>query len=274
MEEEVAPVLSASADTTIVCKGKGKLDGDDQCGSSMSISEQGYLSVSLAKRLKRTHLLRKCITVVLGEKVWLTLNKYKIYYAWYICFTNLLKNTFFTDDQNSKNTQIPKPLQIQELIILISRRSYVPYHSGGCDKQVKMWPLGGGQPETDAIHDMPVYQVAWISKTNMLDSEKWDKILRRLETGFKSAGLSMWLKTGFQTREYCLLGILCQVNSTVGWIEYENVSKAIGKRCIDQTRAIKVKGNHVVALKVLFKRQLNTVSARAILCSLSASRVV
>ncbi|PWA87313.1 G-protein beta WD-40 repeat-containing protein [Artemisia annua] len=87
----------------------------------------------------------------------------------------------------------------------------VPYDSGGCDKQVKIWPLGGGQPETDAIHHMPVSQVAWISKMNMLDSEKWDKILRRLETGFKSAELSMWLKTGFQTREYCLLGILCQL---------------------------------------------------------------
>ncbi|PWA76913.1 Protein RAE1 [Artemisia annua] len=59
-----------------------------------------------------------------------------------------------------------------------TRNPTVPYHSGGCDKQVKMWPLGGGQPETDAIHHMAVSQVSWISKMNMLDSEKWDKILR------------------------------------------------------------------------------------------------
>ncbi|KVI01827.1 G-protein beta WD-40 repeat-containing protein [Cynara cardunculus var. scolymus] len=51
--------------------------------------------------------------------------------------------------------------------------------SGGCDKQVKMWPLlSGGQPVTVAMHDSPVTQVAWISEMNLLVSGSWDKTLR------------------------------------------------------------------------------------------------
>ena len=49
---------------------------------------------------------------------------------------------------------------------------------GGCDKQVKMWPLGGNQPQTVAMHDMAVSQVAWIPEMSMLVSGSWDKTLR------------------------------------------------------------------------------------------------
>lgn len=51
--------------------------------------------------------------------------------------------------------------------------------SGGCDKQVKMWPLlSGGQPQTVAMHDAPVKEVAWIPEMNLLVSGSWDKTLR------------------------------------------------------------------------------------------------
>lgn len=49
--------------------------------------------------------------------------------------------------------------------------------SGGCDKQVKMWPLGA-QPVTVAMHDAPVKDVAWIPEMNLLVSGSWDKTLR------------------------------------------------------------------------------------------------
>ncbi|KAJ9561358.1 hypothetical protein OSB04_006518 [Centaurea solstitialis] len=51
--------------------------------------------------------------------------------------------------------------------------------SGGCDKQVKMWPLlSGGQPVTVAMHDAPVKEVAWIPEMNLLVSGSWDKTVR------------------------------------------------------------------------------------------------
>ena len=51
--------------------------------------------------------------------------------------------------------------------------------SGGCDKQVKMWPLlSGGQPQTVAMHDAPVKEIAWIPQMNLLVSGSWDKTLR------------------------------------------------------------------------------------------------
>ncbi|GJU63558.1 protein RAE1 [Tanacetum coccineum] len=51
--------------------------------------------------------------------------------------------------------------------------------SGGCDKQVKMWPLlSGGPPVTVAMHDAPVKEVAWIPEMNLLVSGSWDKTLR------------------------------------------------------------------------------------------------
>ncbi|KAG5525977.1 hypothetical protein RHGRI_032311 [Rhododendron griersonianum] len=49
--------------------------------------------------------------------------------------------------------------------------------SGGCDKQVKMWPLGA-QPVTVAMHDAPVKDIAWIPEMNLLVSGSWDKTLR------------------------------------------------------------------------------------------------
>ncbi|KAM7478945.1 hypothetical protein LguiA_027158 [Lonicera macranthoides] len=51
--------------------------------------------------------------------------------------------------------------------------------SGGCDKQVKMWPLlSGGQPVTVAMHDASVKEIAWIPEMNVLVSGSWDKTLR------------------------------------------------------------------------------------------------
>lgn len=51
--------------------------------------------------------------------------------------------------------------------------------SGGCDKQVKMWPLlSGGQPVTVAMHDAPIKEVAWIPEMNVLVTGSWDKSLK------------------------------------------------------------------------------------------------
>jgi len=51
--------------------------------------------------------------------------------------------------------------------------------SGGCDKQVKMWPLlSGGQPMTVAMHDAPIKEVAWIPEMNLLVTGSWDKTLK------------------------------------------------------------------------------------------------
>ncbi|KAM6595947.1 hypothetical protein CsatA_006471 [Cannabis sativa] len=55
--------------------------------------------------------------------------------------------------------------------------------SGGCDKQVKMWPLlAGGQAVTVAMHDAPVKEVAWIPEMNLLVSGSWDKTLKYWDT--------------------------------------------------------------------------------------------
>ncbi|KAK4357769.1 hypothetical protein RND71_023379 [Anisodus tanguticus] len=50
--------------------------------------------------------------------------------------------------------------------------------SGGCDKQVKMWPLSGSQPVTVGMHDLPVKELAWIPEMNLLVTGSWDKTLR------------------------------------------------------------------------------------------------
>ncbi|XP_059636369.1 protein RAE1 [Cornus florida] len=51
--------------------------------------------------------------------------------------------------------------------------------SGGCDKQVKMWPLlSGGQPVTVGMHDAPVKDIAWLPDINVLVTGSWDKTLR------------------------------------------------------------------------------------------------
>ncbi|KAK7826450.1 protein rae1 [Quercus suber] len=51
--------------------------------------------------------------------------------------------------------------------------------SGGCDKQVKMWPLiSGGQPVTVAMHDAPIKEIAWVLEMNLLVTGIWDKTLK------------------------------------------------------------------------------------------------
>jgi WD40 repeat protein len=51
--------------------------------------------------------------------------------------------------------------------------------SGGCDKQVKMWPLlSGGQPTTVAMHDGPIKDIAWIPEMNLLATGSWDKTVK------------------------------------------------------------------------------------------------
>uniref|UniRef100_A0A7N2MZ14 Protein RAE1 n=1 Tax=Quercus lobata TaxID=97700 RepID=A0A7N2MZ14_QUELO len=55
--------------------------------------------------------------------------------------------------------------------------------SGGCDKQVKMWPLiSGGQPVTVAMHDAPIKEVAWVPEMNLLVTGSWDKTLKYWDT--------------------------------------------------------------------------------------------
>ncbi|RYQ87180.1 hypothetical protein Ahy_B09g094649 [Arachis hypogaea] len=55
--------------------------------------------------------------------------------------------------------------------------------SGGCDKQVKMWPLlSGGQPMTVAMHDAPIKEIAWIPEMNLLATGSWDKTLKYWDT--------------------------------------------------------------------------------------------
>ncbi|GMN47114.1 hypothetical protein TIFTF001_016295 [Ficus carica] len=55
--------------------------------------------------------------------------------------------------------------------------------SGGCDKQVKMWPLlSGGQAMTVAMHDAPIKEVAWIPEMSLLVTGSWDKTLKYWDT--------------------------------------------------------------------------------------------
>ncbi|CAL0308629.1 hypothetical protein TanjilG_08340 [Lupinus angustifolius] len=55
--------------------------------------------------------------------------------------------------------------------------------SGGCDKQVKMWPLtSGGQAMTVAMHDAPIKDLAWIPEMNLLATGSWDKTLKYWDT--------------------------------------------------------------------------------------------
>ncbi|XP_044479579.1 protein RAE1-like [Mangifera indica] len=55
--------------------------------------------------------------------------------------------------------------------------------SGGCDKQVKMWPLlSGGQPVTVAMHDAPIKEVAWVPEMNLLVTGSWDKTVKYWDT--------------------------------------------------------------------------------------------
>ena len=51
--------------------------------------------------------------------------------------------------------------------------------SGGCDKQVKMWPLmDGGEPRIVATHDEPIKDIAWIQEMQVLVTGSWDKTIK------------------------------------------------------------------------------------------------
>ncbi|PON53565.1 WD repeat containing protein [Parasponia andersonii] len=55
--------------------------------------------------------------------------------------------------------------------------------SGGCDHQVKMWPLMyGDQPTTVAMHDAPIKDLAWIPEMNFLVTGSWDRTLQQAKT--------------------------------------------------------------------------------------------
>jgi mRNA export factor len=70
--------------------------------------------------------------------------------------------------------------------------------SGGCDKQVKMWPLlSGGQAQTVAMHDAPVKEIAWIPQMNLLVSGSWDKTLRCEKSNPCSLGIPFYMEFEF-----------------------------------------------------------------------------
>ncbi|KAK9229603.1 hypothetical protein WN944_022566 [Citrus x changshan-huyou] len=74
--------------------------------------------------------------------------------------------------------------------------------SGGCDKQVKMWPLlSGGQPVTVAMHDAPIKEVAWIPEMNLLATGSWDKTLNIF---FRFIWYLMW-STVYCVSMWCLV---------------------------------------------------------------------
>ncbi|KAL8136506.1 hypothetical protein V2J09_002507 [Rumex salicifolius] len=54
--------------------------------------------------------------------------------------------------------------------------------SGGCDKQAKMWQLGGNQPVTVAMHDAPIKDMAWIPEMSVLATGSWDKTVKYWDT--------------------------------------------------------------------------------------------
>ena len=59
--------------------------------------------------------------------------------------------------------------------------------SGGCDKAVRMWDLGGVAPPSNiasqiGIHDAPVKAVGFLPKSNLVVSGGWDKKLKFWDT--------------------------------------------------------------------------------------------
>ncbi|XP_062094845.1 protein RAE1-like isoform X2 [Humulus lupulus] len=52
--------------------------------------------------------------------------------------------------------------------------------SGGCDNQVKMWPLTtpDAQPTTVATHHAPIKDLAWIPEMELLVTGSWDRTLK------------------------------------------------------------------------------------------------
>ncbi|KAL1534316.1 Poly(A)+ RNA export protein rae1 [Salvia divinorum] len=83
--------------------------------------------------------------------------------------------------QGTTITTVPKASISHEQPVLCSawKDDGTTVFSGGCDKQVKMWPLlSGGQPVTVAMHDAPVKDLAWIPEMSLLVTGSWDKTLR------------------------------------------------------------------------------------------------
>ncbi|XVF67175.1 hypothetical protein PTKIN_Ptkin10aG0099400 [Pterospermum kingtungense] len=80
---------------------------------------------------------------------------------------------------------IPKASIMHEQPVLCStwKDDGMTVFSGGCDKQVKMWPLmSGGQPVTVAMHDAPIKEMAWIPEMNLLVTGSWDRTLKYWDT--------------------------------------------------------------------------------------------
>ncbi|KAH9667316.1 protein RAE1 [Citrus sinensis] len=78
--------------------------------------------------------------------------------------------------------------------------------SGGCDKQVKMWPLlSGGQPVTVAMHDAPIKEVAWIPEMNLLATGSWDKTLKSLCCAVECNDLAKWDNMCMWIVKWCCL---------------------------------------------------------------------
>ncbi|CAK9216548.1 unnamed protein product [Sphagnum troendelagicum] len=81
----------------------------------------------------------------------------------------------------SNGSSVPKAAISHEQPVLCSewKDDGSTVFSGGCDKQVKMWPLSsGGQPVTVGIHDAPIKEISWISEMNLLVTGSWDKTLK------------------------------------------------------------------------------------------------
>ncbi|XWS54474.1 hypothetical protein CRYUN_Cryun10bG0092500 [Craigia yunnanensis] len=88
--------------------------------------------------------------------------------------------------QNGVNVgSMPKASIMHEQPVLCSnwKDDGMTVFSGGCDKQVKMWPLmSGGQPMTLAMHDAPIKEMAWIPEMSLLVTGSWDKTLKYWDT--------------------------------------------------------------------------------------------
>ncbi|KAH9667326.1 protein RAE1 [Citrus sinensis] len=88
--------------------------------------------------------------------------------------------------------------------------------SGGCDKQVKMWPLlSGGQPVTVAMHDAPIKEVAWIPEMNLLATGSWDKTLKQDFFASFYLKLQSMSHFGWGIYPFVLFGIRCGQQFTV-----------------------------------------------------------
>ncbi|XXG84376.1 hypothetical protein AAC387_Pa10g1903 [Persea americana] len=82
-------------------------------------------------------------------------------------------------------TSVPRAMISHDQPVLCSawKDDGTTVFSGGCDKQVKMWPLmSGSQPFTVAMHDAPVKQLSWVPEMNLLVTGSWDRTLRYWDT--------------------------------------------------------------------------------------------